>query len=413
MFVRYRACNFNEMVDELKKLKYFDYFIKGLMLMNLISNSNNNYTHSSYKLDLRGANKLAFEIHKNLMAPGFVDTIMENFGLELLVATKNSGLVSNILNYFVETSNTLMIDSLENKVALIDDFKLMKRDYLNLCKYFYHQDYPRSQKYFTTDILGVKTDTNTSVLQQKDINFILSNKLYKLLGFLSGLFISSEYIDGNNLVIASGQFRKFTIKSVLAAYLTTQIESHMGSFITIANNFYTKQMGSARVIIDAGNVLHARNGKVTQETIGDLINVIEQTRKTIGEPVIVIHKRHGKLYPHLLDLINKTNVKYFQTPYNFNDDIFIMWFFVKSFGTLCILSNDKYRDHIFAYQSSRKSDMFFISEFSNILTEQTLSYQLAPLQIQSPLTYSNCIQVINSYVYIPHVSDQFIQIPFE
>lgn len=373
------------------------------MDQNAISNYDN------YNLDTKGANKLAFELHKNLMEPGFVDSIMEKFGLDLLIKTKNSGLVSNIINYFVETENTNGINQLVAKINAVGNFKLMKRDYMGLIKYFYHLDYPRAEKYFTSNILGTKSEINTSILQEKDINFILQNKLYKLLGYLSGLFITTDFSIGN-IVPVNSLLTKYSIKPELQNYLITQLETHMGNYLNTARNFYKKQMGNVNVIIDAGNVLHSRNGKVTPETIGDLMSIIVKTREKIGEPVIVIHKRHGKLYPELLDLMNQSNIKYFQTPYNFNDDIFIMWFFVKSAGTFNIVSNDKYRDHIFNYQSSRKSDDFFICEFSNVLTEQTLSYQLVPLDIQPVLPYSRCIQVIGSQVYIPHVTGEFVQI---
>jgi hypothetical protein len=347
------------------------------------------------------------------MEPGFVDNIIEKIGLDLLIKTRNSGLISNIFNYFVETVNTTMINNLESKISSIGNIKLMKRDYMCLIKYFYVQDYSRAQMYWVTNILGVKTNANTSILQLKDINFILENKLYKLLGYLSGLFVVSDYTITLNLIEANTQFKKFSIKPELQSYLISQLENHMGNYVKVANNFYTSQMKNQCVIIDAGNVIHSRNGKVTHESIQDLFRVIDKTRKTVGEPIVVIHKRHGKSYPELLELLDKSNVKYFQTPYNFNDDIFIMWFFAKSAGTLNILSNDKYRDHIYTYQSSAKSDDFFISEFANVLTEQTLSYQLGSFEIKSALPYSFCIQVIGSNVYIPHISGKFIQVSTE
>ncbi len=377
--------------------------------MDQISNSN----YDNYKLDTRGANRLAYDLHKNLMEPGFVDNILETIGLDLLLKTRNSGLISNIINYFVETANTQMINYLETKIVSIGNIKLMKRDYMCLIKYFYIQDYSRSQMYWVNNILEVKTNTNTSILQLKDINFILENKLYKLLEYLSGLFVVSDYSQLTCLTTPNAQFKKFSIKPELQSYLISQLENHMGNYVKVANNFYSSQMKNQTVIIDAGNVLHGRNGKVTLESIQDLFNIIDQTRKTVGEPIVVIHKRHGKTYPELFELLVKSNVKYFQTPYNFNDDIFIMWFFTKSAGTLNILSNDKYRDHIYNYQSSIKSDDFFISEFANILTEQTLSYQLSSLEIQQSLPYSFCIQVIDSHVFVPHISGKFIQISIE
>lgn len=384
----------------------------------IITDQINLINYDNYKLDIKSTNKLAFELHKNLRVPSFVDNILEKFGLDLLIKTRNSGLISNIIYYFIETENTQMINKLISKLDTISNFKLMKRDYMGLINYFYQSDYVRTEMYFVKHILDVKSDLNTSILQLTDINFILKNKLHKLLPYLSGLFITTD-LDYSNCVVpgpvlTDTQLKKFSIKPELQIYLLEQIQNHMGHYINITNNFYVKNTGKFSAIIDAGNVLYAHNGKITIESINDLAKIIEKTRETIGEPIIIIHKRHFKLNPRLVELFIKTNTIYFQTPYNFNDDIFIMWFFVKSSCLINIVSNDKYRDHIFNYQSSKKvkvkTDDFSMCEFSNVLTEQTLSYQLNPLEIQKVLPYSRCIQLVNNFVYIPHISKGFIKI---
>ena len=382
----------------------------------IIMDQINPVNYDNYKLDIKSTNKLAFELHQNLRVPSFVDNVLEKFGLDLLIKTRNSGLISNIIYYFIETENTHMINQLIFSVDTITNFKLMKRDYMGLINYFYKLDYLRTEMYFIKHILCIKSDLNTSILQLTDINFILKNKLYKLLPHLSGLFITTDYenpiVPGP--VPTDTQLKKFSIKPELQTYLLEQIQNHMGQYINVANNFHIKNTGKFCTIIDAGNVLHARNGKITHESINDLNNIIGKTRETIGEPIIIIHKRHFKLNPQLVDLFIKTNTTYFQTPYNFNDDIFIMWFFVKSSCLVNIVSNDKYRDHIFNYQSSKKAkgktDDFSMCEFSNVLTEQTLAYQLNLLEIQKVLPYSRCIQLINNFVYIPHISKGFIKI---
>lgn len=399
-------------------MKIFINHINFITIMSINTmNHINLIDYNNYKLDTKGSNRLAFELHKNLRVSGFVDNILENFGLDLLIKTRNSGLISNILYYFIETGNTLMINQLVTKVNTIDNFKLMKRDYMSLINYFYNLDYLLAEMYFIKHILCIKSDLNTSILQLKDINFILQNKLYKLLSYLSGLFVTTDLYINKYFVPSDIHLKKISIKPDLQTYLLDQIQNHMGNYVNIANKFYIKNMENSTAIIDAGNVIHARNGKITHESINDLVNIIEKTRETIGEPIIIIHKRHFKLNPHLVELFIKTNIKYFQTPYNFNDDIFIMWFFVKSSCLVNIVSNDKYRDHIFKYQSSKKikekTDDFSMCEFSNVLTEQTLSYNIGPLEIQKVLPYSRCIQMINNIVFIPCISEGFIRIPLD
>lgn len=367
-----------------------------------------------YTLDTKGANKLAHEIYKNLKEPGFVDKVLELFSLNLLVKTKNSGLISNILTWFISTGNNLMINQLISEVNQISNFKLMKRDYMNLVCYFYHTDYPKAQMYFETEIICKKTNANTSIIQTKDIDFILSNRLNKMLKYLSGLFICSSSNFANPIVQADGNFKKFTIKPELEKYLLEKITNSMESYSKTCEKFYAQNKKNYYAIIDAGNVLHGRKGKITSESIADLEQIIITTKKQIGEPLIVVHKKHIKSYEKLQEVFIRTNSTYFLTPYNFNDDIFIMWFFVKSGCSAYIISNDKYRDHIFTYQSSLK--IYFkdndasMCEFSNVIKEQTIGYQLEPCQIESPLVYSNCIQIIGNYAYVPHIFGGFVKV---
>ena len=55
-----------------------------------------------------------------------------------------------------------------------------------------------------------------------------------------------------------------------------------------------------------------------------------------------------------------------------------------------IISNDKYRDHIFNFNISEK--------FKNIITQQTINYEN---KINDYPKFSNCIQVIDDVIFIP------------
>ncbi len=372
---------------------------------------------TNYNLDTKGASKLAFELHKNSKDLGFTEKVIEQFGLDLLVGTKNSGLISNILNWLITVGNTQMINQLVSKVNDTSNFKLMKRDFMSLICYFYHLDYSKAQMYFEKDILSKKSDTNASIIQTKEIDFILAHGLNKLLKYLPGLFINTGHNYTNPIVQADGNFRKFTIKPELQSYLLSQIEKSLGNYTKTIRKFNEQIIKPYRAIIDAGNVLHGRKGKITSESINDLEIIIDKTRKTIGEPLVVIHKKHIKSYIKLQEVLVKTDVTYFLTPYNFNDDVFIMWFFVKSGCLTWIISNDKYRDHIYNFQNTlknyNKQDESSLCEFSNVINEQTLTYNLELNQIQPIQPYSNCIQTIGKFAYIPHTFGGFIKVQIE
>ena len=76
-----------------------------------------------------------------------VNQLVSRFSLEKLIETKNNGLISNLLIYFISINNSKRIDEIV-KLVNIYEFNMMKRDYLNLAKYFYSIDINISIKYF-------------------------------------------------------------------------------------------------------------------------------------------------------------------------------------------------------------------------------------------------------------------------
>ena len=364
---------------------------------------------SNCNLDNKGANQIAFLMHKYKESE-FVDKVMEQFGVELLLKTKNNGLISNVLLHYIKTSSTHMINNLINKINDMS-FKLMKRDYLNLICYFYSSNYIRAKTIFEENILVKYTCSTESILQEKDISFILENNLIKLLPYLTGLFIETENTMYPMINPNCVKLSKINIGNELDSYLLNKIENDLGTYSIYLNKFYSQIKLEFKAIIDAGNILHGRNGKITNESLTDLENIINQTKIHIGEPLVIIHRRHFK-NEKLNNIFLRTNTSFYKTPYNFNDDIFIMWFFVKSHCKLYIISNDKYRDHIFKFETSTKTliklNQLYMCQFANIIKQQTLSYNLMPTQIQTPLSWSICIQYIDEIIYIPHVSGNFV-----
>ena len=343
----------------------------------------------------------------------FVEKILAQFGVELLVKTKNNGLISNLLLYYISISSTSTIDIILDKINQTD-FKLMKRDFLNLICYFYPSDYSRAKTIFEENILVKCTGTTESILQEKDINFILTNNLIKLLPSLQGLFIET---DNTVYPMVNPNFiklNKISIDNSLNSYLLSKIENELEKYLVPVGKFYSQTKTEFKAIIDAGNILHGRNGIITDESLIDLENIINQTKITIGEPLVIIHCRHFK-NKNINNIFLRTNTTFYKTPYNFNDDIFIMWFFVKSNCNMYIISNDKYRDHIFKFETSTKKSIninqFYLCQFANIIKQQILNYNLVLKQIQSPLSWSTCIQYIDQVVYVPHVSGNFVIVP--
>jgi hypothetical protein len=368
----------------------------------------------NYKLNASGVKQLAHLLHEQSTNYEFIDNVINYYGLEALLNTKNNGLISNILSFYMNTKNDIILGQIIPYITQLNNFKLMKRDYMNFINYYYLNNYSQAEILFTQYILN-KSDTTLN-LQMKDINFILNNKLFKLLPYLLELFIvvdNSEFplMDPNNI-----NLNKININSQLLMVLLNKIEIEFNEImLKQLINFHTK-LNNIKVIIDAGNILHNRQGVIMQQSFIDLENIIINTIINIGIPIIIIHIKHLKTYPELINIFTRTGVQYFKTPYNINDDYFILWFFLKFNCETYIISNDKYRDHIFKFNTASKNQSNIpnndlnIFQFKNIIKQQTLQYNTNTNEIQKPTNWSLCIQLINDHIYIPHTSGNFIQI---
>ena len=61
-----------------------------------------------------------------------------------MIKTKNNGLISHILNYYISIGDDANINQIIFMVSKMDDFSLMKRDYLQLINYYYSTDKNKS-----------------------------------------------------------------------------------------------------------------------------------------------------------------------------------------------------------------------------------------------------------------------------
>lgn len=366
---------------------------------------------SNYNLEARSVNQLAFLLFKTNNDSKLVNQLVSRFSLENLIKTKNNGLISNLLLYYISTNESDKIEEII-RLSCIYEFVMMKRDYLNLAKYFYQIDKNISIKYFNQIFSSVTTNTE-SVIQSKDVDFLIENKMFELLSLISGLFVESSV---NSYPLVDGNERELKLKmidSIITGNIKKYVEKVLGfEFVNQLNKFVQSQIRNFDAIIDGGNVLHARTGVINSSSLIDLENLIELVKSEVGNPLLVIHRRHLKTWPDLINRLKKMKVSYYLTPYAMNDDIFILWFFLNYGSTLYIISNDKYRDHIFKFETSKKNIMVEndFSQFNHVLHQQTLKYNLVQHNVESIPTHSKCIQQLNGRIYVPHSSGKFIEL---
>jgi hypothetical protein len=309
-------------------------------------------------------NGLSRQVHDLLMNNKYseLQILLEKYGMSNLSNTKNKGIISLILQYGINTNNIEIINS-------IFPYLSMKRDYLNYI--LYHKE----NKEHTIEIFTkyIKPDS----ILQKDIEFISENNLIYLLTYLEGTFIKMD-IEG---YLPPVNFQKFLLKDT--EFLFSKISRKINPNDLIK---FTKKIENSKYnfIIDAGNILFSRNGNFTDNSIEDLAHVINHFKNNF----IIIHTRHLKNDKIKKLLIHKN---YFSTPYNYNDDIFVLLSYLHNCNS-CIITNDNYKDHTFEDNNLRN----YISDDIIKYTNKNGIFTFEPKR-----KYTRNIQVIDNRVYVP------------
>jgi hypothetical protein len=160
-------------------------------------------------------------------------------------------------------------------------------------------------------------------------------------------------------------------------------------------------------IIDGGSVLHSNKGVITMNSFNELIMLTNLAKEKCGKVLVVIHRRHIKTFPNLESEFKKNDIDYFLTPHKMNDDLFILNFFLMMKTKTYIITNDKFRDHIFNFEKSHQS-IINICMFKDVIMQQTLSYNINTINIKPKISY--CIQKYKDNIIVPHINGDFIYI---
>ena len=336
-----------------------------------------------------------YMLYRSLDDKDICTSLLEKIGIQNIINSKNNGLVSNLLEYYIRYDNNMIAPLIENLIKV--EFSLMKRDYLKLANFYYHSNYSLAKSIFMNNILSKVNFNSEFILSSKDIDYMIENRMFHLLEKLENIYITSNL--KMNRVIPQN------LKLVdMSQNIRDSILLKIESMIPNQKYFLDKNFGmkNFRTIIDGGSVIHNRGGVIRNTSIDDLISITSMC----DIPVVVIHERHKKTLKTIEQIFVQNKINYYFTPTHFNDDVFILWFFLKNTGSL-IVSNDKYRDHIFNLITKGKNTN---SQFNHILSQQTLQFNCIKRWIQDKPNYSNCIQKIDDMLYIPHILGNFITV---
>jgi hypothetical protein len=165
------------------------------------------------------------------------------------------------------------------------------------------------------------------------------------------------------------------------------------------------------IIVDGGSVLHSRNGEPNPNDLRKMIDLL----KTRGHsPLVVIHASHTnvKLNPTYASEVNKilqqAGITFITTPsgLKLNDDLFILLaYLIRADHALAcsIVTRDTYTDHMDIFKNPQKnvSDDFgkYLANDLISFTNDAFGHMHVPPTQTKP--FSNCIQIVEPYAYIP------------
>lgn len=352
---------------------------------------------------------ISYLLHHNMNDEKSMRLLIEYFKIDNLLKTNNSGILTNLLNYLININDILNIKQFEENLR-DNKIQIMKRDYLVLSKYYYHFDFEIANNYLKKALENVKLNTESLILN-KDINFIIQNNLIKLIPFLENIFVESDL----NIQEIKCDYEFITELLPLKAMNDDTMKSllsHIEQLIPQKTINTIKKKDDYDVLIDGGNIIHSRSGFIDKVSLYDLKIMMIQIKDKFNNPLLIIHEKHTKTIPLLLQSLKELKIDYYLTPYGLNDDLFILWFFLMQKSKAFIISNDKYRDHIFKLETSKKelTNDYNLNEFNHIIQQQTLNYNIIKNTIKDKPKYSKCIQCCDKYVYIPYTNNKLLKI---
>ena len=304
--------------------------------------------------------------------------------------------------------NRIKSTFLEHKIITMED--LRKTNYFEILKNLYNTNRRECFKLFKENIL------NKFELLNIDIDFLINNEMFDLFKLLDGYYLKTMNIKSNTnkKKIESVKLKKYNIDSNHKNKILDQIYDKLNKksrkrFLNNINNI------DYDIVIDAGNVLH--------KGFKNFYKFIIEIQKTYQKSLLVIHEKHltksvsnsNNVNMKIDKIINNFGGYIIKTPYNFDDDLYILYASLKK--EVPIITSDKYRNHFATFNlniKNKKLLMNFINE-NNIFVnfkKKKKEWELDDTIIKK--NYNNCIQIIDNIVskdiYIPTFDDGFYRI---
>jgi hypothetical protein len=303
--------------------------------------------------------------------------------------------------------NRIKSSYLENKIITMKN--LRKTNYLEILKNLYNTNRRECFKLFEHIVKKFE-------LLNIDIDFLINNEMFEIFKLLDGYYLKTFNIKSNTSkkLLTDKKLKKYKVdsnnKDVILDLIYDKLNKKSRKrFLNNINNI------DYDVVIDVGNVLH--------KGFKNFYKFIMKIKKKYKKSLLVIHEKHLKKsisnsnnVNMIIDkIINSFSGYIVKTPYNFDDDLYILYASLKK--QVPIITSDKYRNHFVTFNLNIKNKnllMNFINE-NYILVYFDQDKGIWELNDTiSNKNYSNCIQLIDNVVtediYIPTFDNGFYRI---
>ena len=256
------------------------------------------------------------------------------------------GFISLALNFYM----TIKSDSDIDNLIILNKKNVMKRDLLKYCKYYYDYNFKKANEIF----IYLKENY---YLDNSNLDFILENKMFKFLTLLEGKYLYTKFTD--NIVEDKSILKQYKFENNIKNTTLDLIKNKIN--FTRIENFCKSIKFENNIIIDAGNLLHCESGIITYNSYNILLNSINFLKKCGLKPIIIIHNKHLKIKSRgctkndrnsiIKKLRDEKTSFIFETPYNQNDDLYIIYLALKY--QVKVLTEDNFKDHIYNFKSNK------------------------------------------------------------
>lgn len=342
--------------------------------------------------------------------------------LEMVRTTTERGVITMTLRLAIQQRDEKLISMLVDRLS-------MKRDYIELMIY-------KGDPAYNVQLFEAHIDT--ALLEPKDIKLFIDHGMTYLFRYLDGKFLhldpdlDLEGIQSCSEADKSSILRRYAlpdcdhyiqeITQVIESSPKNKTKSHL-AVIDQIRTFATSSSSSYDVIIDGGNVLHARNGQPNPEDLNRMITMLQSRGHS---PIVIIHASHTDVSRSRSDhvvavrnIFETRKVPFIASPYGLNDDLFILLAYLMRVPTCgcSIVTRDTYTDHIDMFKNPQKN---VSDDFGKHLAHDLVSFTVSDAYRQmhvpdaTPKRYTSCIQVVDTRVYIPLMpGSEFIEIRME